>query len=115
MINLHPKLNLNGWDEMFGVDGIRQSYREVLQTLQNLTVENLTEKQKKASEIFLNQGITFTVYSDKDESIERIFPFDIIPRIITKKRLVTCRNRHCSAIKSFKFISRRHLQWSKYC
>ena len=84
MINLHPKLNLNGWDEMFGVDGIRQSYREVLQTLQNLTVENLTEKQKKASEIFLNQGITFTVYSDKDESIERIFPFDIIPRIITK-------------------------------
>ena len=84
MINLHPKLNLNGWDEMFGVDGIRHSYREVLQTLQNLTVENLTEKQKKASEIFLNQGITFTVYSDKDESIERIFPFDIIPRIITK-------------------------------
>ena len=29
----------------------------------------------------MNQGITFTVYSD-DEGIERIFPFDIIPRII---------------------------------
>ncbi len=30
----------------------------------------------------MNQGITFTVYSD-NKGIERIFPFDIIPRIIT--------------------------------
>jgi uncharacterized circularly permuted ATP-grasp superfamily protein len=30
----------------------------------------------------MSQGITFTVYSD-NEGIERIFPFDIIPRIIT--------------------------------
>ena len=29
----------------------------------------------------MNQGITFTVYSD-NAGIERIFPFDIIPRII---------------------------------
>lgn len=32
----------------------------------------------------MNQGITFTVYND-DVGIERIFPFDIIPRIITGK------------------------------
>lgn len=31
----------------------------------------------------MNQGITFTVYSENEEGIERIFPFDIIPRIIT--------------------------------
>src|SRR5438128_11560371 len=30
----------------------------------------------------MNQGITFTVYND-DAGIERIFPFDIIPRILT--------------------------------
>ncbi len=30
----------------------------------------------------MNQGITFTVYSD-DAGVERIFPFDVIPRIIT--------------------------------
>jgi uncharacterized circularly permuted ATP-grasp superfamily protein len=30
----------------------------------------------------MNQGITFTVYSD-DAGIERIFPFDVIPRIIS--------------------------------
>ncbi|MDW8850699.1 circularly permuted type 2 ATP-grasp protein [Flavobacterium sp. MMLR14_040] len=33
----------------------------------------------------MNQGITFTVYSDDANGIERIFPFDIIPRIITQK------------------------------
>jgi uncharacterized circularly permuted ATP-grasp superfamily protein len=30
----------------------------------------------------MNQGITFTIYSD-DAVIERIFPYDIIPRIIS--------------------------------
>lgn len=32
----------------------------------------------------MSQGITFTVYND-GEGIEKIFPFDIIPRIITAK------------------------------
>ena len=31
---------------------------------------------------FLTQGITFTVYGD-DQGTERIFPFDLLPRIIT--------------------------------
>lgn len=34
-----------------------------------------------ASELY-NQGITFTVYSDKD-AIDRILPFDLIPRVLT--------------------------------
>ena len=42
----------------------------------------MQQKDKLASELFMNQGITFTVYSD-DAGIERIFPFDIIPRILT--------------------------------
>ncbi len=33
----------------------------------------------------LNQGITFTVYGD-DRGTEKIFPFDVIPRIITADR-----------------------------
>ncbi len=31
-----------------------------------------------------NQGITFTVYSDKD-AIDRILPFDLIPRVLTAR------------------------------
>jgi uncharacterized circularly permuted ATP-grasp superfamily protein len=33
----------------------------------------------------MNQGITFTVYSDEDQGIERIFPFDIIPKFLQKR------------------------------
>ena len=80
-----PELNSNGWDEMFSAKGVRDSYRQVLDTLQNLNPESLTAKQKQASDSFMNQGITFTVYSDDNQGIERIFPFDIIPRIITQK------------------------------
>ena len=85
MMKLMPELNSNGWDEMFSAKGVRDSYRQVLDTLQSLNPESLKAKQKQASDSFMNQGITFTVYSDDDEGIERIFPFDIIPRIITQK------------------------------
>ena len=85
MMKLMPKLNPNGWDEMFSNKGVRNSYRKVLQTLQSLNSENLNQKQRQAADFFMNQGITFTVYSDDNQGIERIFPFDIIPRIITQK------------------------------
>jgi uncharacterized circularly permuted ATP-grasp superfamily protein len=45
------------------------------------------ELRRRASiaeaELF-NQGITFTVYSDKD-AIDRILPFDLIPRVLTAR------------------------------
>jgi hypothetical protein len=76
MMKLMPKLNPNGWDEMFSNKGVRNSYRKVLQTLQSLNPENLNQKQRQAADFFMNQGITFTVYSDDNQGIERIFPFD---------------------------------------
>jgi uncharacterized circularly permuted ATP-grasp superfamily protein len=85
MVELTSNLNKNGWDEMFSSKGVRDSYRQVLQTLQGLNQESLNYKQKQASDFFMNQGITFTVYGDDNQGIERIFPFDIIPRIITRK------------------------------
>lgn len=70
------------WDEMCMEEGIRSQYEQVLRTLNSLSAGILANKDKQASELFLQQGITFTVYSN-DEGIERIFPFDLIPRIIT--------------------------------
>ena len=70
------------WDEMNTGSSIREQYTKLFEVLQNLPVEALHQKDKLASELFMNQGITFTVYSD-NAGIERIFPFDIIPRIIT--------------------------------
>lgn len=70
------------WDEMCDEKNIRSHYGKVFKALQQLNTSALQQKEKIASDLFMNQGITFTVYSD-NEGIERIFPFDIIPRIIT--------------------------------
>jgi uncharacterized circularly permuted ATP-grasp superfamily protein len=44
----------------------------------------MNHKDELAKKLFMSQGITFTVYSS-GEGIEKIFPFDIIPRIIENK------------------------------
>ena len=44
--------------------------------------ENLTTRAKDADLELFNLGVTFTVYSDKDV-IDRVLPFDIIPRVLT--------------------------------
>ncbi len=69
------------WDEMCGAEQIREHYSRMFSSLSELDMTALLQKDKLATELFMNQGITFTVYSD-NEGIERIFPFDIIPRII---------------------------------
>src|SRR5437588_8190984 len=47
-----------------------------------MPAETLYQRQQAANTAFLNQGITFTVYGD-DEGTERIWPYDLLPRIIT--------------------------------
>lgn len=72
------------WDEMLQSGSLRPEYRHVFEALRIAEVELLHQKDKLAGDLFMNQGITFTVYSD-NAGIERIFPFDIIPRIITSE------------------------------
>src|SRR5689334_20318573 len=78
----HYAIPAGTWDEMIDNDTIRQQYQNVVRSLTHLDSSELQQKDKLAGDLFMNQGITFTVYSD-DAGIERIFPFDIIPRIIT--------------------------------
>jgi uncharacterized circularly permuted ATP-grasp superfamily protein len=70
------------WDEMCDNSAIRSQYGQVFNDFSNWSVETLLQKDRLAGELFMNQGITFTVYSDQ-KGIEKIFPFDIIPRILT--------------------------------
>lgn len=74
----HPEI----WDEMCNNGSIRSQYSQVFNDISQLPADTLVQKDKLAGELFMNQGITFTVYAD-DAGIERIFPFDIIPRILT--------------------------------
>jgi uncharacterized circularly permuted ATP-grasp superfamily protein len=71
------------FDEMFTADGeVRPHYSLLLERARGLSVEDFNRKRQIAEQSYLNQGITFTVYNDKQEGTERIFPFDLIPRII---------------------------------
>lgn len=78
----HYALTPNTWDEMYGPQGIRAAYQRVHAFLHEIPPAELARKEELAKRLFMSQGITFTVYSS-GEGIEKIFPFDIIPRIIT--------------------------------
>ena len=70
------------FDEMFAATGVvRPHYNGIYHRLMELTADELERRQQAADVSFLNQGITFTVYGG-EEGTERIFPYDIIPRII---------------------------------
>jgi uncharacterized circularly permuted ATP-grasp superfamily protein len=70
------------YDEMFGSPGVpRPHYQALFQTLLELPPEEMRKSQQAADLSFLHQGITFTVYGN-DEGTERVFPNDLLPRII---------------------------------
>jgi uncharacterized circularly permuted ATP-grasp superfamily protein len=60
----------------------RRSYRRLHKELLKLTPEELWRSKQQADLSFFNQGITFTVYG-RQEGTERIFPHDLLPRIIS--------------------------------
>ena len=81
------------FDEMFEAPGRpRAHYRQLFESLAALMPATLEERSRVASSFFLTQGITFTVYGD-EEGTERIFPFDLVPRIMPARRVGTDRAR----------------------
>jgi uncharacterized circularly permuted ATP-grasp superfamily protein len=72
----------SSYDEMFASPGVpRAHYRTLHKTLQAMAPEELRRTQQAADLTFLHEGITFTVYGNK-EGTEKIFPNDLVPRII---------------------------------
>ena len=70
------------FDEMFSAPGqVRPHYDKLLQRFREMDQSEFERKRALAETSFLTQGITFTVYSDS-QGTEKIFPFDLIPRII---------------------------------
>jgi len=70
---------------MFDGDGVvRSHYAPLFEMLQESPAGELKRAKQESDLIFLNQGITFTVYG-KEEGTERIFPHDLLPRIVTRK------------------------------
>ncbi len=70
------------YDEMFDADGApRRSARSLFQRIASLDDGELKRYQQAAEQALFRMGITFNVYGD-EAGTERIFPFDIIPRIV---------------------------------
>lgn len=76
---------LGFFDEIFEATGEpRPEARLLMQTIDALPEGELQLRQQAAEKAFLQAGITFNVYGD-DAGVEKIFPFDIIPRIVSAK------------------------------
>jgi uncharacterized circularly permuted ATP-grasp superfamily protein len=71
-----------GFDEAFDAAGApRRHYRALISLLESFSQDDVVRRERLQKMSLIDQGVTFTVYGEK-EGVERIFPFDFVPRII---------------------------------
>jgi len=92
------------YDELFDPQGNPRPGADLLiQRINALPESELQRRQKAAEGALLNLGITFNVYSNEAQT-EKIFPFDIVPRIVQAKEwevLERGLKQRISALNSF--------------
>lgn len=70
------------FDELFEKGSLpRAEARQLVETIESLEEGELERLQESAQAAMVNLGITFNVYSD-GAGIERVLPFDILPRVV---------------------------------
>jgi uncharacterized circularly permuted ATP-grasp superfamily protein len=70
------------YDEMFDSAGVaRPEARLLIESIESLEEGQLERCHRAAESLLLQLGITFNVYGDS-AGTERIFPFDLLPRIV---------------------------------
>ncbi|MGB5243150.1 MAG: circularly permuted type 2 ATP-grasp protein [Lutimonas sp.] len=80
------KMEVGHFDEVFKTD--QKSYPHYSNVLDRFKRFSLVDFERINNEVktaFFNQGITFAVYNENKKADERIFPFDLFPRIIPNK------------------------------
>lgn len=71
------------YDELFEAKEQPRPYAApLIKWMENLSIEQLQQQRETAQIALFKMGVTFNVYSD-NQGIERVFPFDIIPRIVS--------------------------------
>ena len=71
------------YDELFESRGVpRADAQTLIDRIESLTMPELQRRQRAAQSALFKMGVTFNVYSD-DQGTEKIFPFDIVPRIVS--------------------------------
>lgn len=76
----------NGFfDEMFATPTeVRRHYERFRNLFEQISPDEFDQRRAEVDLAFMRQGVTFNVYGDS-QGAERIFPFDLIPRIIGAK------------------------------
>ncbi len=73
------------YDELIETDGTpRPGAKLLIDKIESLPPGDLALRQREAEALLLKMGITFNVYG-RDEGTEKIFPFDLIPRIVSSE------------------------------
>ena len=99
----------SAFDEMREGNGdLRPHYRALAETLPQLPHDELQRRKQSADLSFLTQGITFTVYG-RDEGTERIFPYDLLPRLITSAEWERIERGLTQRITALNHLPARHL------
>lgn len=82
-MNLHEYEPGDFYDELFLAKGQpRPEAIPLINRINSLSMEELQRRQQAAQIALFKMGVTFNVYSD-NQGTERIFPFDIIPRVLS--------------------------------
>ena len=77
------QLEANTYDEMFSAQAQSRSFTETFfQEFNNIPKDVFKNLQANTSQFFLHHGITFNIY-DKEQKLERLFPIDCIPRLMS--------------------------------
>lgn len=79
----HYKPLANAYDELVDLRGQPHAHADVaVKLIGELTPEAFRQRQDLAELSLINQGVTFSVYSD-NRGTEKIFPFCIVPRVVS--------------------------------
>ena len=71
------------WCELYGGASAPAPHAaRVCARLARMDLSELRRRAQAAGDELFNLGITFTIYSDRD-AIDRILPFDVIPRVLS--------------------------------
>src|SRR5260370_30851170 len=73
------KAHNHAFDELFHGKSPHSFCKLLVERLGLLTTTEFQDKRSTADLVFINHGITFSVYSDR-RGTEKIFPFDLVPR-----------------------------------
>jgi uncharacterized circularly permuted ATP-grasp superfamily protein len=97
-------LHERAWDELFKCKLETHDHcRALVDSLGELDRGEFQDRRQNADLVFINHGITFSVYSDR-RGVEKIFPFDLIPRPVSArewKQLETGLLQRIGAINQF--------------